>query len=581
MRKTIQKNRFKIITKLLFVVTLFIFTPQQAEAQFFKKLAKKAKAKIEREADKRAEKRVNKKIDKEFDKAEDVLDGKKKDKKKKGKAKKSKGKNVENEQVGDGNEIKKPNVVWSKFDFIPGDEVIFEDLPSSDEENGEFPSRWDLVKGQVEIANIDGENVMMFIDGTPTIIPYLKNSKEDYLPEIFTIEFDFYKPVSGNRISVYLYDEKNQKNQSNMYMDISSGGVREKLANVAGDVSGIDYRNSEDARWIHVSIAFTKGKLKVYMDDTRVINIPHYEGNPTGLTLQAYWADLGEDKAFYFKNIRIAKGGVKYYDRVLSEGKIIVNGIKFDVNKATLKPESMGPINKIYELMQKNPDINFSVEGHTDNDGNDENNQKLSEARGRSVLNKLIEMGISANRLKSTGFGESKPIDNNGTPEGKANNRRVEFVKFSGNTSSKSSNSSSKNNSEFDKLDRKSITDKLESLPDNFQIPISNKSGIVNGKGTIILYATSDGLMGKMQILDVDKNDNYKLTVKYVTYKYNGGVHSQSNNLEVEGTYSCDLDNGEVEGVSKEDRDFMLKRSDKTTTSISSTDTTILKIYSN
>ena len=322
------------------------------------------------------------------------------------------------------------NLQWSKFDFVPGDEVIFEDAPGADEENGEFPSRWDLVKGQVEIANVDGEKVLMFIDGNPMIVPYLKNAKEDYLPDVFTIEFDFYRPAKGNRISVYQYDYKNQQNNSNMYMDISYNSVTEKLSKVNGEQPDIDYTWNEKPRWIHISIAFTKGKLKVYMDDTRVINIPHYQGNPSGLSLQAYWADLGEDKPFYFKNIRIAKGGVKYYDRVLSDGKIIVNGIRFDVNKATIKPESNGAINKIFELMQEQPGLNFSVEGHTDNDGNEATNQTLSEARAKAVMDRLVSMGISSNRLKSTGFGESKPIDNNSTSEGKANNRRVEFVKF-------------------------------------------------------------------------------------------------------------------------------------------------------
>lgn len=80
--------------------------------------------------------------------------------------------------------------------------------------------------------------------------------------------------------------------------------------------------------------------------------------------------------------------------------------------------------------MEKNPDLNFSVEGHTDADGGDDANLKLSKARGKTVMDKLISMGISSDRLKSTGFGESKPLDNNSTPEGKANNRRVEFVKF-------------------------------------------------------------------------------------------------------------------------------------------------------
>lgn len=326
----------------------------------------------------------------------------------------------------------KPTVVWNKFDFIPGETVIFEDSPSINEENGEFPSRWGLVKGQVEIANVNGESVLMFVDGNPEIIPYLKNSKEDYLPEVFTIEFDFYKPKKGNRISVYLFDTKNQRKMSpsSMYMDISSVGVSEKLEKVNGEIPNLEKKDLSDARWIHVSIAYTKGKLKVYMDDTRVINIPHYSGNPSGLTLQAYWADLGDDLPFYFKNIRIAKGGVKYYDRVLSEGKIIVNGIRFDVNKASLKSESMGPINKIYKMMVKNTDLNFSVEGHTDADGKDNSNMLLSKERAKVVMDKLITMGIDASRLKYNGFGESKPIDNNSTAEGKANNRRVEFVKF-------------------------------------------------------------------------------------------------------------------------------------------------------
>ena len=84
---------------------------------------------------------------------------------------------------------------------------------------------------------------------------------------------------------------------------------------------------------------------------------------------------------------------------------------------------------------------------------------------------------------------------------------------------------------------------------------MSNNSGIVNGPGTVIIYATTDGNMGKMQILDIDKNDNNKLTIKYVTYNYNGSVHSQSDNLEIRGTFTCDLDSGN-EGVERDKADF-------------------------
>ncbi len=447
-------NKSSGVLKIMMVVIVMLLAPQKSEAQFLKRLAKKAQDKIEREADRRAERRVNKGIDKGYDEIEETIDGKnkkkKKKKKKKDKKKKSKKRkgedddnqnednqsndNVESEDNDDSNNSKKgkgkkkkaSKVVWSKFDFIPGDTVIFEDGPSADEENGEFPSRWDLESGQVEIAEVDGENVIMFIDGG-IIVPYLKDNNQDYLPEIFTVEFDFYTPKKGNRIDLYLRDYKNQKGN---YQEITITPIRVDVGKVVAEHSSRDYTYCEEGCWTHVSVAYTKGKLKVYLDDTRLINIPHYKHNPSGIALQAYFADASKDKAFYFKNIRIAKGGVKYYDRVLSEGKIIVNGIKFDVNKATLKPESMGPINKIYKLMTKNTDINFSVEGHTDADGGDETNMTLSKARGKAVMDKLIAMGIDSSRLKSNGFGESKPIDSNSTPEGKANNRRVEFVKF-------------------------------------------------------------------------------------------------------------------------------------------------------
>ncbi|MDY0141428.1 MAG: hypothetical protein RBR97_06005 [Bacteroidales bacterium] len=66
-----------------------------------------------------------------------------------------------------------PTVVWNKFDFVPGDKIIFEDSPLASEENGEFPSHWDMRSGQVEIGNVNGENVLMFLDGGE-IIPYME-----------------------------------------------------------------------------------------------------------------------------------------------------------------------------------------------------------------------------------------------------------------------------------------------------------------------------------------------------------------------------------------------------------------------
>jgi len=413
------------------VIMLSFSVPTKVNAQFWEKLKKHVEKKIEREAENRANKKADEAVDKVFDTveegAEKAVTGDGESEKENKAEEQDKSGGMEKNAVKSDKKPEQPKVVWSKYDFVPGDVVIFEDAPSPEEENGEFPSRWDLVGGSAEIAEFDGTTVIMFIDGGE-IIPYLKNSNEDYLPDVFTIEFDAYFKPGKNyaRYWLELYDKKNQSSSVGSRLEIYVNGL--EFGNSEKRYPGTENYNwgvNPDVGWRHISIAYTKGKFKAYMDDTRLINIPHLDGNPTGITIEA------ENKDYMFiKNIRIAKGGVKYYDRVLTEGKIIVNGIKFDVNKATLKPESMGPINKIYKLMKKKPDLRFSVEGHTDSDGDEEYNLELSKKRAKTVMDKLIQLGISADRLKYTGYGESKPIDTNATPEGKANNRRVEFVKF-------------------------------------------------------------------------------------------------------------------------------------------------------
>lgn len=311
---------------------------------------------------------------------------------------------------------------WAKYDFVPGDRIIFEDDLLL-EENGEFPSRWDLIRGNTEVAEFGGDMVIMFRGGAPGIIPYFKDPQGDYLPEIFTIEFDLYFPGSGI-FEAHLYDRKNQESESPT--GYTSIDIRKDYMEFGTSNSKLPDENIKDSRWMHIAIAYTNGKLKAYMDETRLLNIPRIDFDPKGLTLYTYHAK--NDNLYYVKNIRIAEGGVKYYDRIMEDGKIIANGIRFDVNKSTLKPESMGIINEIYELMNKYPDLKFSVEGHTDSDGEEAFNQTLSEERAKTVMDKLISMGIPADKLSHKGWGESIPLIFNGTAEAKAENRRVEFV---------------------------------------------------------------------------------------------------------------------------------------------------------
>jgi len=312
-------------------------------------------------------------------------------------------------------------LTWAKYDFVPGDKVIFED-DLIGEENGEFPSRWDLVRGTAEVAQVDGENVIFLRGGQPSIIPYLENADQDYLPDVFTIEFDIY--FGYTYATMYLYDRKNQENPSGEQDQLTIGynylEIWQSRSQYPTDVT--------QNRWAHVAVAYTNGKFKAYLDDTRLVNVPRLDINPTGITFHSYHAS--DEYPFYIKNIRIAEGGVKFYDRVMEDGKIIASGIRFDVGKASLKPESMGIINEVVDMMKEHPDLRFSVEGHTDSDGNDDLNMELSDKRAETVKSTMISMGIAAERLESKGLGESMPITDNSSPEGKANNRRVEFVKL-------------------------------------------------------------------------------------------------------------------------------------------------------
>ena len=100
--------------------------------------------------------------------------------------------------------------------------------------------------------------------------------------------------------------------------------------------------------------------------------------------------------------------------------------ILFNSGKATFKQETFAVLQSITAILKQYPSSKFSIEGHTDSDGKDAANQKLSEDRAGAVKNYLVENGIDASRLSSAGYGESKPIDSNKTAKGKANNRRVE-----------------------------------------------------------------------------------------------------------------------------------------------------------
>ena len=108
--------------------------------------------------------------------------------------------------------------------------------------------------------------------------------------------------------------------------------------------------------------------------------------------------------------------------------KIVLRGVNFDFDKATIRPDAKVILDEAAEILKRNPDVKVNVDGYTDSIGTKEYNQKLSERRAASVADYLGAQGVDRSRLTPRGFGESNPVDSNKTKEGRAKNRRVELL---------------------------------------------------------------------------------------------------------------------------------------------------------
>lgn len=149
----------------------------------------------------------------------------------------------------------------------------------------------------------------------------------------------------------------------------------------------------------------------------------HYHSNGRDL-----WAALHSSGADY--TIQVEDVGVEDIGKELDRDcHVALYGIHFDFNKATLRPDSEPVLEKVLGLLQARPELKLEVQGHTDNVGGDDYNQKLSESRANAVLEWVRAKGIAADRLTAHGYGLKVPIADNGTDEGRAKNRRVEIQK--------------------------------------------------------------------------------------------------------------------------------------------------------
>jgi outer membrane protein OmpA-like peptidoglycan-associated protein len=317
---------------------------------------------------------------------------------------------------------------YQNYDFVPGDKIVFEDDFRGDQD-GEFPAHWKLEKGQAVVNKVQNEPAFLLTDGNYAVVtPRMKSTS--YLGDTFTIEFDMYPKAGGyEKIICFVRGKDGDDDKEATFEvghDVGYGGMDHDLSSEYKGSSAEDFLN----KWHHAAIAWKNGQAKLYIDQYRVLVVPE-TGKIKPMSI-AFGGIGDSDNPLIFKNVRVATGGgMNLIDKLTKDGRIIERGILFDVNKSTLKPASQGALNEIIKLMKDNPALKLEIGGHTDSSGDATANTTLSQARADAVKKALVDQGIDAARLTTKGYGSTKPVDSNDTPEGKANNRRVEFTKTS------------------------------------------------------------------------------------------------------------------------------------------------------
>jgi outer membrane protein OmpA-like peptidoglycan-associated protein len=399
-------------------------------------LFNKVKSKIKQ----RTDSKVDKAIDKMLDKAEDQTA-------------------IPTQKDASPNSTTAPETTGQKhhstYDFIPGEQILYNE--SFEQESiGELPAGWNT-NGTGEVVIIKKYDSKWLRLHNPFV--YL-SANQKLFGENYTVEFDIIMQLKNNgwmypEISVGLIGTNGEPATGNNFLS-----EYKKYAAVIATIMPGEYKSSkvklnaysndqnyfEGApkpfenleQWygtpVHVAIQVQKERFRMWINEVKLFDVP--KGVPLQFGMNQLLFQVGrtnyseEQYGVYINNIKVATGKADTRHKLIEEGRFSTTAILFDVNTATIKPQSGPVLKEIADVLNQAKNITIKIIGHTDSDGNDKTNLTLSQNRAAAVKDALVnEYGVSAARIKTEGHGENRPVADNKTKEGKAQNRRVEFVK--------------------------------------------------------------------------------------------------------------------------------------------------------
>ncbi|MBN8835423.1 MAG: hypothetical protein ABS68_05075 [Niastella sp. SCN 39-18] len=430
--------------KIIFFIVLCLMTLffKNTGGQILDKLGKRVEQKVKQ----RAGQKVDKAIDKGLDKTEETVKNKSKEPHNKSSA--------DTQDQVESDKAASHFKVNTKFDFVAGDKVI--EIDNFSKVNlGDFPSQWNT-NGSGEVVTIDGQDgKWLEMKGNFTYFPEFIKS----LPDNFTIEFDL----------VFNYAEKYlERNILGFYFIVADKVTREdpvfkfgfnkpgkggagiefhsyqpntleifnwenkQMNDNSETKAGASFLKSMPNHVFRISIWRQQDRLRMYLDDNKIVDAPRLLQPVNKINMfKIGFEDWGHAGRAYISNFRFAESTADMRNKLITEGKFVTSGIYYSTGSDKIKPESYGVLRQIAEILKEDPSVTINLVGHTDSDGSAGTNLELSKKRAAAVKNVLEkEYGISAGRMQTDGKGQSQPVSSNNTEAGKANNRRVEFIKM-------------------------------------------------------------------------------------------------------------------------------------------------------
>jgi OmpA-OmpF porin, OOP family len=314
-----------------------------------------------------------------------------------------------------------PNLVATKIEFMPGEKTIFYD-DLSDMPPGEPPPHWKLRGPAAELRMGGGLRELWFpTTGDETEL----TSGHVTIPKNFTFEV----VVAPNPAYQSHFDWKFQTATDDdvLKLHMEGGGDYGTFpvdAEAGEDIGQADPK-VDQSKPIHVALWMQDGRLRVYENGERVI-----DANQVELKQPIDHIRMDTTGPIGFRSVRLAESAPDPAAVLASSGKFVTHGIYFDTDSDMLKPESAPVVKAISNALYKNPGIKVEIDGYTDSTGDAAHNLDLSKRRAAAVMKVLVsQFGIDQGRLTANGFGAANPVASNDTPDGRAQNRRVEFIK--------------------------------------------------------------------------------------------------------------------------------------------------------